>query len=349
MAQKKPIYSIGLFISSTKSKDTTVNIHISNKRFKIDLFSSNFENSLTLLAEYLRQVRRQEPDWVPDESELENMEFEDPLDEMHEWILQPFMPIFQEIPPLDPTHKYTLEDCLFSEEFHYTVKVMEDKMIPIYIDSTQNQEHCRIGAKLPLSINTIVPVYHPREIQVEIDEESTALPGIPRKVFINGEPQPSFYKKAYSGDVTCTTREITTYSKIHTANFDSTVLTSKLNGIVQDDEGNKLGLLLSYIDCDRATLNCIDGQDPEYSQLRHKWFDQVSRTLEQFHAHGIVWGDAKAANVLLDVNDDAYLVDYGGGYTKGWVEKEKSDSIEGDLQGLGNIRQWLFESESINE
>ena len=93
MAQKKPIYSIGQFILITKSKDTTLNIHVSSKSFKIDLSSSDFESSLTSLAEYLRQVRRQEADWVPAESELENVEFEDPLDEMHEWILQSFMPI----------------------------------------------------------------------------------------------------------------------------------------------------------------------------------------------------------------------------------------------------------------
>ncbi|KAJ5420206.1 hypothetical protein N7465_002725 [Penicillium sp. CMV-2018d] len=57
---------------------------------------------------------------------------------------------------------------------------------------------------------------------------------------------------------------------------------------------------------------------------------------------GIIWGDAKAANVLIDANEDAYLIDFGGGYTKGWVEKEKSSSTEGDLQGLENIKRYLF-------
>lgn len=70
MAQPQPIYSIDPFMSSTKNKDTTLNIHVSNKRFKIDLFSSSFENSPHLLAEYLRQVQRQEPDWMYDETEL---------------------------------------------------------------------------------------------------------------------------------------------------------------------------------------------------------------------------------------------------------------------------------------
>lgn len=104
-----------------------------------------------------------------------------------------------------------------------------------------------------------------------------------------------------------------------------------------------MGLVLSYIDCDGATLNCVDGHDPKFSNLRQKWVDQIAQTLEKLHSHNIVWGDAKAANVLIDVNEDAYLIDFGGGYTEGWIEKEKSNSIDGDLQGLENIKRYLFE------
>lgn len=60
-------------------------------------------------------------------------------------------------------------------------------------------------------------------------------------------------------------------------------------------------------------------------------------------AHHIVWGDAKAANVLADINGDVYLIDFGGGYGENWVEKDLSNSIDGDLQGLENIKQYLFE------
>lgn len=135
---------------------------------KINLFSSGSESSPHLLAEYLRQVPRQEPDWIPAESELENENLEDPLDEMHERMLQPFMPIFQEIPPLDPAHKYTLEDCLFPEEFHYTVKVVEDKMIPVHLNNAKDKKDCMMGAKLPSSIDPNFPVYHPQEIGLEM-------------------------------------------------------------------------------------------------------------------------------------------------------------------------------------
>ena len=135
-----------------------------------------------------------------------------------------------------------------------------------------------------------------------------------------------------------TLKELRAYSKIHAARFDATVRTSQLHGLVENGNGAVMGLLLSYIDCGGATLQCAtDDRDPNFLQPRQKWFKQISHTLKHLHSQGIVWGDAKAANVLVDANDDAYLIDFGGGYTQGWVEKEKSNSIEGDLQGLENI------------
>ncbi|OJD24950.1 hypothetical protein ACJ73_03686 [Blastomyces percursus] len=326
MAQQQPLYEIGPFRSSTKNTDTQLNVYVSNKHFKIDLFTANFESSPALLAEYLRQVQRQDPDYIPDKTD-EDGAFEDPLDEMHDWILQPFLPIFHELAPLDQSRKYTLEDCLFAEEFHYTVRAVEDSLVPVCLGNTKGKES---------------PYWSP-EIQLPINANSTSLPAVPHKVFIHGLPKPSFFKLVYSGDVGITLRELLAYSKIHMAKFDATVHTSRLDGLVQDDSERVMGLLLSYIDCRGTTLRCIDGRDPKNSEFRQKWVDQISHTLKHLHSHNIVWGDAKAANVLIDVNGDAYLIDFGGGYTEGWVEKEMANSIDGDLQGLENIKWYLFE------
>ena len=187
------------------------------------------------------------------------------------------------------------------------------------------------------------PVYHPSEIQFLIDMNSNFLPAVPHKVFIYEQPQPSFFKIVYGGDVGITLKELLTYSKIHTAKFNTTICTSWLDGLVQDDNGDIIGLLLSYINCCGTILCCIDGHNPKYSKVWQKWVNQISYTLEHLHLHHIVWGDVKVANVLIDVNGDVYLIDFGGGYTEGWVEKELSNSIDGDLQGLENIKWYLFE------
>lgn len=129
-------------------------MYVSNKRFKIDLCTSNFESSPSLLAQYLRHVRRQEPEWIPEESELDSVsDFENPFDEMHDWILQPFLPIFQAISPLNPLQQYTLDECLFADELHYTVYVVGDELVTVFLNITKNKKNHLIGARLPSSVD----------------------------------------------------------------------------------------------------------------------------------------------------------------------------------------------------
>ncbi|KAK1948708.1 hypothetical protein LY78DRAFT_39560, partial [Colletotrichum sublineola] len=52
---------------------------------------------------------------------------------------------------------------------------------------------------------------------------------------------------------------------------------------------------------------------------------------------GIIWGDVKAENVLIDREDNAWIIDFGGSYTPGWVDKEKAGTLAGDAQGLAKI------------
>lgn len=55
------------------------------------------------------------------------------------------------------------------------------------------------------------------------------------------------------------------------------------------------------------------------------------------HYQSIIWGDAKADNILIDTQDNAWIIDFGGSYTLGWVDAEKAGTIEGDMQGLAKI------------
>ncbi|KAL4985765.1 hypothetical protein BDW68DRAFT_179385 [Aspergillus falconensis] len=130
---------------------------------------------------------------------------------------------------------------------------------------------------------------------------------------------------------------------IHAAGFDDTMHTTRLNSLLKDDNGYIVGLRLDYIDCsDRGPLDCIDVEDPTYSEVKKKWFDQIEQTMRRLHAHGIIWGDAAATNILIYAKDEAFLIDFGGGHTPGWVDGENANSKEGGLQGLDSIRKFLF-------
>lgn len=74
---------------------------------------------------------------------------------------------------------------------------------------------------------------------------------------------------------------------------------------------------------------------------RRRWASQIDGSIKKLHQESIIWGDVKAENVPIDKNDDAWVIDFGGSYTPGWVDPEKAGSLEGDLQGLENIMGML--------
>lgn len=47
-------------------------------------------------------------------------------------------------------------------------------------------------------------------------------------------------------------------------------------------------------------------------------------TVRLLHQIGVIWGDGKASNVLIHrETDDAWVIDFGGGWTEGWVEGDR--------------------------
>ncbi|KAJ5934622.1 hypothetical protein N7466_004169 [Penicillium verhagenii] len=315
----KLCYTLGPFRSSVHDKDSQLNVFVSNKHFQIELKAANFEKSPTLLADYLRYHDHLEPDYLPESDE--DFGSEDPLEELAEWALEYFLPIFREILPLDIHEKYTLYDYLFPEVFHYSLDVYQDKLAPIFLDKAGDKRF--LSALLP----------------------DNTLPAIPRKVYIQGQHiQVAFLKSVGAGDVNSICREISAYTKIQSALLSKPINTSRLLGIVRiPSSGRIVGLLLSYIESkDNKTLLCM-GKDPQHVSMGQKWLSQITQSIEGLHVCGAVWGDAKPDNVLIDTQFDAYLIDFGGGYTKGWVDKELANTAEGDLQGLQRISEFLFE------
>ncbi|KAJ5256818.1 hypothetical protein N7478_012922 [Penicillium angulare] len=182
-----------------------------------------------------------------------------------------------------------------------------------------------MGALLPESeqVNhSVFPIYRPDEIEISLSDGSSALPASPRKVYIQGQ-KVAFFKPVGAGDVNSTCRELKAYARLKSTTFSEAIYTCRLLGIVHlPSSGLIAGLLLSYIDCNNTTLLCI-GEDLQYISMRQKWLTQITRSIEGLHMCGAVWGDAKPDKVLIDTQYDAYLIDLGGDYSKGWVDKNQ--------------------------
>lgn len=50
-----------------------------------------------------------------------------------------FLCLIHQLAPLDQSRKYTLEDCLLAEAFHYTVQAVADSLVPVYLVNTKPQ------------------------------------------------------------------------------------------------------------------------------------------------------------------------------------------------------------------
>ncbi|KHO10651.1 TPR repeat-containing protein [Metarhizium robertsii ARSEF 23] len=108
----------------------------------------------------------------------------------------------------------------------------------------------------------------------------------------------------------------------------------RLHGVVRDGNG-LAGMLFTWIN-NKGVLSKARANQSSV-ELRRRWATQISDTVHILHDRNIIWGDAKAENILIDMDDNAWIIDFGGSYTLGWVDAEKAGTVEGDLQGLSKI------------
>lgn len=120
----------------------------------------------------------------------------------------------------------------------------------------------------------------------------------PRKVLLKDDAV-AFSKLEHLGDKQFLKTELDTYNKINKARLDSSTRVSRLYGLVRDDRGATLGLLLTYIYGKNPVLSCAVKAEMS-TALHEKWVAQLWDSITQLHDAGIVWGDAKSDNVLID-------------------------------------------------
>ncbi|KAI9048563.1 hypothetical protein LZ554_007396 [Drepanopeziza brunnea f. sp. 'monogermtubi'] len=101
-----------------------------------------------------------------------------------------------------------------------------------------------------------------------------------------------------------------------------------------------VGILLNYIE-NRGTLYELPPWSDCSDEQRDQWALELESHVEELHAAGLVWGDAKPQNVLVDKENRLWLIDFDGGYTEGWIDRDLKETSQGDSQGVGRIKEWL--------
>lgn len=257
------------------------------------------------------------------------------VDDFYDWALEPLLPILCEQTHVLKAGIATLHDFLYAPIREYTLEAESDKLV-LRPREEHTETRLMFGVSQADSKCQIWPGYLPSEIQ--LDEEA-AYDCFPQRVILpNGTV--AFFKLMGRGDKSILDKELSSYEKARNSGLPSSVRTSRLLGLVKGESGTVFGLLLTYIDCQGQTLTCaVEADAPGF--LRRQWVAEIRQIVLCLHQHGLVWGDAKPDNVLIDGNQNAWLIDFGGGYTKGWVPKDLAGTVEGDLTALTKMVDYV--------
>lgn len=347
-----PQYVVHSFYFSVNEHDNDSQLEVRRhgKCFYITMAAENFTDAPPIKQQYLSYLAAERSGMTDDGSMAEDYHEED----LYAWALEPCLPLFESLAPAPPTPnlKTTLHDFLHPEVFYISLRAVDGEVTPVQSDG-------RGAGMLPLGLELEDSVFSPAwpslpSTAIELcipnpEDEIISASGAPNKVLatLDGKREICFVKMYQHGDNERALRELATYRRITESDLDPDVRICRLRGVIKDkDEEDRnllIGLLLTYIDCDFVTLSCAGADTLPSSTTKQRWVNQVTDTLTQLHNAGIVWGDAKTDNVLIDKkNHDAWIIDFGGGYTRGFVEREKAGTREGDLQGLEKIVEYVL-------
>lgn len=346
-------YAVRTITGDDASEDATISMRYHGRLFVIDISVSYFHNSPNATKEYLRYI---EPLLSDNDGEYDGITETDTF----EWLANIFNPVFSQLAPecmasFDPvkiqngSSKPLLSEYLFPETFGCRLEAKDEEFIPVHVDNHGSLVTPRSFLECDLldELETWTRFFEPSELEVVFHRPKQALYLMPELVLADldksGNKTLCFFKEYGLGSETQISCELMVHKKLHDAKLGPEVRVSKLQGIVHmQDEDATLGLLLSFVDHEEGmTLQSALYDNPP-QHLRERWAKQVSHTVEELHRVGAVWGDAKADNVLIDKDGNALIIDFEGGYTEGWVDKDKAGTKEGDLQGLEKILDRIF-------
>ena len=322
-----PPWSVVEFTFSNKDTNSELVLMCNYQRFIIHLFEENFTHSESLRNKYLFFLN------VAENYELDGHTVED----FHDWIAEPLLPVLRDLP--EAATGRTLHDFLFPETHRYTISADGDQLTAVRLRRNQDTDPI-FGVEVSEDACTSWPFLDPRQLQIHAEAQDPRPSSSTPSMIRLHDGSFAFLKLARPGDKRSLMNEIDTYRRIQDASLDETLNIPRLLGIVRNEERQVFGLLLSYINCRRTTLHCASKPGTQ-RHLKQKWALQITRLLDKLHEADVVWGDVKPDNVLIDRDENAWLIDFGGGYTEGWVPKELAGSLQGDSEGLKKLLDFI--------
>lgn len=196
----------------------------------------------------------------------------------------------------------------------------------------------RYDPYLTLGVTPDLPTFSAREI---LFTENLLGTGYIAKVTVNG--QDMCCKMLARSQAKAVQREYACLKEIAESKHASSIRVPKLLGfVVGDNDKESTGVLEEYIPHTMTFGGPTEGIKTISIERRRKLGKQVKRNVDLLHEIGVIWGDGKPHNVLVNSDtDDCFLIDFGGSWTDGWVDAKLAETRAGDKQALTRILKFL--------
>lgn len=339
-------------------KRFNLDIRLNGKNFSIHASPANFQNSPSRTKEFDKYFEflasgayeDEEDKHLHGDAEHDAYGVGDvTIDKCFDWTVGPFLPVFRSIAPQPTfTSSMTLQHFLASESFECELLAIDDRLLAGAVDFIGSEEYLAdtggFQDEFASPWTTIFPSFHPSQVEIIGSGKQCIFDEEPRLVLVNNRE--CFFKSFDVVGEPLGRKEVQKHEQIAQANFGVDVQTSRLFGIVQDEQDRPRGLLLEYIEEHMTLADAVGPETPQSS--RDRWTKQIQHSLAALHGAGIVWGDAKADNIIIDIHSNAWIIDFGGGHTEGWTNRDNAGTVEGDIQALTKILQFISTGQGDN-
>ncbi len=250
---------------------------------------------------------------------------------------------------------YTLQDVLRPPLLSFTLGIVDGSLVPIHRCPEPKKTMDPPWAAIWKSEHWLeYPRVNAKEIRLAQTSQTSSNTNLNLVMF---NDRISWFKPVLTGvDNLPYIREIDILFKLSRENLSHKLLRCpRLEAIVLDDKNGDMGcingLILSAIYPNHGTIadrvNRPEGLSPSIT-LCERWYHDVENMIHVLHNKGFIWGDVSPNNMMIDEDENVWIIDFGGGYTEGWVEQEDMETKKGDLEGLQRIKEFLLDSPSMN-
>lgn len=282
------------------------------------------------------------------EEDLDADEYDEIEDEVLGVILEAGSSIFEALAPRHVEHdaSQNLHSFIYPTTLCFKLldKYGKAVIVPINPSEAYNvyveQADRDSDEEYELDIDPTLPCYSTNEIFIaEVFAQRRRYTA--GRVLVNGEEMFCKARGNAAGLIgTSVGRELQCLQKLNIlAPFyhDTIIRIPRLLGYVRHADTNRLvGFVRQWVPGRRLTDVDVPATQTQRNQ---KWISQIYNAALTLHNMGMIWGNGKAENVIIDERDDAYLIDFG--IANLWLHANCEDLVECDLQGLESIGDFL--------